>query len=396
MSNKFFISLLISSMLYAQSASEFKNAQMQSFEDANNAFGDYKQSVEEEFESYQTNLQKAYDDYKKEIAIYWEEPLMSTQKRWVAYTKDKKTRTNVDFEEEKIVLQTIASSKEEAKKKLQDALLHAITADTKKAHESDPLEQKLSEVKKPSGVVESEIKSEPILSSVIFEKEPTKEKLITYIDKNTQDKNIQTTDSSKLKNTKIYTLNISLPSDTMIKRSKIYYEEVKTQSQKQNIPLSLVFAIMHSESSFNPRARSHVPAYGLMQIVPKTAGIDTYHFLYKEKKLVSGSYLYDSKNNITMGSAYLHILYYRYLNQIEDPLSRLYCTIAAYNTGAGNVAWAFVRTNNTKNAALVINNLTPEQVYNKLLKDLKYDEPKTYLKKVTQRVNSYRKVYGLL
>jgi len=383
-------------MLYAQSASEFKNAQMQSFEDANNAFGDYKQSVEEEFESYQTNLQKAYDDYKKEIAIYWEEPLMSTQKRWVAYTKDKKTRTNVDFEEEKIVLQTIASSKEEAKKKLQDALLHAITADTKKAHESDPLEQKLSEVKKPSGVVESEIKSEPILSSVIFEKEPTKEKLITYIDKNTQDKNIQTTDSSKLKNTKIYTLNISLPSDTMIKRSKIYYEEVKTQSQKQNIPLSLVFAIMHSESSFNPRARSHVPAYGLMQIVPKTAGIDTYHFLYKEKKLVSGSYLYDSKNNITMGSAYLHILYYRYLNQIEDPLSRLYCTIAAYNTGAGNVAWAFVRTNNTKNAALVINNLTPEQVYNKLLKDLKYDEPKTYLKKVTQRVNSYRKVYGLL
>lgn len=393
MSNKFFISLFISSILFAQSASEFKNTQMQGFEDSKKAFRGYRQGIDDEFETYQKNLQKAYNDYEKEISVYWEEPLMSTQKRWVAYTKDKKTRTNVDFEEEKIVLQTIASSKEEAKKKLQDALLHVITADTKKAHESDPLEQKLSEIKKPSGVVESEIKPEPILSSVIFEKEPTKEKLITYVDKNTQDKNIQAEDSKKLKNIKIYTLNVSLPSDAMLKRSKIYYEEVKAQSQKQNIPLSLVFAIMHSESSFNPRARSHVPAYGLMQIVPKTAGIDTYHFLYKEKKLVSGSYLYDSKNNITMGSAYLHILYYRYLNQIEDPLSRLYCTIAAYNTGAGNVAWAFVKTNDTKSAARIINTMTPEQVYDRLLRDLKYDEPKAYLKKVTQRVSAYRKVY---
>jgi membrane-bound lytic murein transglycosylase C len=393
MSNKFFISLLISSMLFAQSASEFKNAQMQGFKDAKNAFGSYKKSVDDEFETYQKNLQKAYNEYVKDIGVYWEEPLMSTQKKWVAYSKDKKTRTNVDFEEEKITLQTIASSKEEAKQKLQDALLHVITADTKKAHESDPLEQKLSEVKKPSGVIESEIKPEPILSSVIFEKEPTKENLITYVDENTQDENIQAEDLNKLKNAKIYTLNLSLPDDTMLKRSKIYYEEVKAQSQKQNIPLSLVFAIIHSESSFNPRARSHVPAYGLMQIVPITAGIDTYHFLYKEKKLVSGSYLYDSKNNITMGSAYLHILYYRYLNQIEDPLSRLYCTIAAYNTGAGNVAWAFVKTNDTKSAARIINTMTPEQVYDTLLRDLKYDEPKAYLKKVTQRVSSYRKVY---
>lgn len=394
MSNKVFIYLLISPLLFAQSASEFKNAQMQGFKNTKNAFKEYQQSIDNEFYTYQKNLQKAYDEYVKEVALYWEEPLMSTQKKWIAYSQDKKTRTNVDFENETIVIQTIALSKDEAKKKLQDALLHVVTADTKKAHESDPLEQKLSEVKKPSGVVESEIKSEPILSSVIFEENPTKEKLITYVDKNTQDKNIQAADSEKLKNAKIYTLNISLPSDTMIKRSKIYYDEVKAQSQRQNIPLSLVFAIIHSESSFNPRARSHVPAYGLMQIVPKTAGVDTYNFLYKEKRLVSGSYLYDSKNNITMGSAYLHILYYRYLSDIKNPLSRLYCTIAAYNTGAGNVAWAFVKTNNIKSAAHIINTLTPEQVYNRLLRDLKYDEPKAYLKKVTQRVGSYSKLYG--
>ena len=152
---------------------------------------------------------------------------------------------------------------------------------------------------------------------------------------------------------------------------------------------------MHSESSFNPRARSHIPAYGLMQIVPRSAGIDTYRYLYKKKKLVSGSYLYNSTNNITMGSAYLHILYYRYLRKIKNPDSRLFCTIAAYNTGAGNIAWAFTKTHNINKAAPLINKLTPDEVQAKLLKDLKYDEPKHYLKKVSKRMSSYHKVYGL-
>jgi membrane-bound lytic murein transglycosylase C len=130
-----------------------------------------------------------------------------------------------------------------------------------------------------------------------------------------------------------------------------------------------------------------------MQIVPRTAGIDTYKYLYHKKRLVSGSYLYNSKNNITMGSAYLHILYYRYLKHIKNPVSRLYCTIAAYNTGAGNIAWAFTRKYNMKKAAPHINKLTPKQVYNKLLKDLRYDEPKHYLKRVSSRMVAYNKIY---
>jgi len=96
-----------------------------------------------------------------------------------------------------------------------------------------------------------------------------------------------------------------------------------------------------------------------------------------------------------MGSAYLHILYYRYLKDIKDPTSRLYCTIAAYNTGAGNIAWAFTKTNNMKKAAPLINKKKPEEVYNKLLKDLKYDEPKHYLKRVNSRMSSYHKLYGI-
>src|SRR5690606_40897703 len=46
-------------------------------------------------------------------------------------------------------------------------------------------------------------------------------------------------------------------------------------------------------------------------------------------------------DNIKFGSAYLSILDSTYLAGIKHPTSRLYCAIAAYNTGAGNVASVF-------------------------------------------------------
>ena len=131
-----------------------------------------------------------------------------------------------------------------------------------------------------------------------------------------------------------------------------------------------------------------------MQIVPKTAGIDAYNFLYKKKKLVTGQYLYDSTQNITMGTAYLHILYFKYLRKIKDPKSRMYCTIAAYNTGSGNIAWAFTKKYNMNNAAPLINEMSAEQVYKKLRKDLRWPEAQNYLKKVSTRMTSYHKIYG--
>mgnify|MGYP000229736931 CR=1 FL=1 len=84
-----------------------------------------------------------------------------------------------------------------------------------------------------------------------------------------------------------------------------------------------------------------------------------------------------------------------YLKKIKNPESRLYCTIAAYNTGAGNIAWAFTRRNNVSMAAYKINAMEPEQVYNHLLSNLKYDEPKHYLKRVRTRMGSYKKAYKL-
>ncbi|MFT7002895.1 MAG: membrane-bound lytic murein transglycosylase C [Sulfurimonas sp.] len=384
----------IVSVLVAQSAEDFKNQQMQNFNQDKKQFTAYKKSQEENFNTYQEEQDKAFKDYKKEIGVFWQDPKTSTKKTWVSYTDDKKTRTDVDFEKETITVETIALSQEEAKEKLKIALAKVVTVDTKTVQETDPLEKKLQKIKKPFGVLSDDVKSEPILSTIIFKNKATKANVKAYVNKHVQKDNIKATNSEKINNAKVYSLNISLPKDTMIKRSKVYYDEVKKQASKQNLPMSLVFSVMHTESSFNPRARSHVPAYGLMQIVPRTAGIDSYRYLYNKQKLVSGSYLYNSTNNIKMGAAYLHILYYKYLKDIKNPDSRLYCTIAAYNTGAGNIAWAFTKKYNMKLAAPLINARSPKEVYNKLLRDLRYDEPKNYLKKVSKRMSSYYKLYG--
>jgi len=70
----------------------------------------------------------------------------------------------------------------------------------------------------------------------------------------------------------------------------------------------------------------------------------------------------------------------------------LYCTIAAYNTGAGNVAKTFIGNRNINKAAITINKLTPKQVYTKLMSNLPYNETKKYLKKVNDRVAAYNKL----
>lgn len=164
---------------------------------------------------------------------------------------------------------------------------------------------------------------------------------------------------------------------------------IQREAARHEAPTSLVLAIIQNESAFNPRATSHIPAYGLMQIVPRSAGLDAYDFVHGMMRLLGPEYLYDPENNLELGTAYLWILDGRYLAAIEDPQSREYCVIAAYNTGSGNVARAFTGTTSVRRAAPIINALRPEQVYARLERDLPYEETRRYLRKVTEARANY-------
>jgi membrane-bound lytic murein transglycosylase C len=86
------------------------------------------------------------------------------------------------------------------------------------------------------------------------------------------------------------------------------------------------------------------------------------------------------------------MLNFKYLNSIKDPQSRLYCSIAAYNTGAGNVARSFIGSTNILKASHKINAMDSSDVYKHLMRHLPYNETKRYL----QHVNERRFIYSKL
>ncbi|TLS73219.1 DUF3393 domain-containing protein [Aliarcobacter thereius] len=396
--------LISSTILYAEISNNYEKTKNEFIEKQNNfnlekkqtlnKHNSYKEEALRDFENYKKAQQKIFDDFKNNISKLWENPKMPSAKSLINYTNDRKTRGEINFENEEIIVETIASSYDEAVKNLRKELNILVSIDTKEFNKIDPFEKELSSIKKSNKIIDSSFKNESILSDAIFGKKPSKKELNSFSNSNINNKSIKVHNSPKIPNQKVYSVIVPMPNQTMINKSKEYEKEVTKQGKIRSIPRSLIFAVIHSESAYNPKARSHIPAFGLMQIVPSSAGKDVYEFLYNEEKLVSDNYLYNSTNNITMGTAYLHMLYFKYLSKIKDKESRLYCAIAAYNTGAGNVAKAFSKTTNISKAAQIINKMSSKDVYNHLLKNLPYDETKGYLEKVTSRMYSYEEIYN--
>lgn len=172
-------------------------------------------------------------------------------------------------------------------------------------------------------------------------------------------------------------------------RAERFRPFVADYARRHNVDPALVFAVIHTESCFNPRARSAAPAFGLMQLVPSSGARDAYRYVFKRDALVDSAYLYDPERNIELGTAYLYLLDAQHLRAVRDPLSRRHCIIAAYNTGAGNVSRAFVENRSVQAAAREINAMRPAEVYAQLCSNLPYPETRDYVKRVTDRIPLY-------
>ena len=177
-------------------------------------------------------------------------------------------------------------------------------------------------------------------------------------------------------------------------RARLYQPLVVTHAEKYDLDPALIMAMIHTESAFNPKARSNASAYGLMQLVPQTAGREAYFRIYGQQRTLTPEYLFDPDNNIALGTAYLHILSSRYLGAITDPLSRIYCTVAAYNAGPASVGLAFIPEPSIKQAAPVINRLKPSEVYKRLVEALPSIESRNYLRDVVKRFRRYSNGYA--
>ncbi len=161
-----------------------------------------------------------------------------------------------------------------------------------------------------------------------------------------------------------------------------YQPLVERYARAYGVSSNLVLAIIKTESNFNPFAVSPAPAYGLMQLVPQTGGRDAYRRVHGHDAVPGPDLLFDARSNIQLGTAYLSLIESDYLDGIANPVSREYCAIAAYNTGAGNVLRTF--SSDRGRAVRIINSMTPPQVYARLRGRLQSAEARRYLVKVLQ------------
>jgi membrane-bound lytic murein transglycosylase C len=165
------------------------------------------------------------------------------------------------------------------------------------------------------------------------------------------------------------------------KQAEKYRPQVNRAAEQYKVSPSLIFAIMRTESNFNPFAVSGAPAYGLMQLVPTSGGREAYRRAKGSDTTPSKEYLFDADNNIELGSALLNVLLYKQFEDVENAVSREYCIIAAYNTGLKNVLKTFSK--DVVAAINQINGMEPPAVYEKLRRDLPYQETRDYMVKVT-------------
>ena len=109
--------------------------------------------------------------------------------------------------------------------------------------------------------------------------------------------------------------------------AKALATQLVKSAKHYNISSSMILAVIHAESSFQFKARSHKGAVGLMQLLPSTA-----KYIAKREK-ISGYHsrkdLHNPTLNLELGIAYLAYLKAKFPNSIHY--------VAAYNLGPTTV-----------------------------------------------------------
>jgi soluble lytic murein transglycosylase-like protein len=105
------------------------------------------------------------------------------------------------------------------------------------------------------------------------------------------------------------------------RRAQRYSSFVKRAAKTYSLPEALIWAVMRTESAFDPTVVSHKGAQGLMQLLPKTA------------KAMGVKDSFDPEENIMGGARYLRLL----ANRFDGDTVKM---IAGYHAGGGAVSAA--------------------------------------------------------
>ncbi len=299
---------------------------------------------------------------------------VASKKKYVKYTNHYQSKVQVDFELGIIKIETIA--KKDPISYLKQAIIMALLTS------ENPANTDIFSDKEPI------LTGKPYLLNQVLDQDQQAiafkwraKRFADYLLKTQLKK-------QRVENQLIHYVEINMVSKHSQLRKNKYSSYVLSAANRYQIAPELIYAVIETESSFNPFAVSSSNAYGLMQIIPKTAGKDVYQRILKKPGMPRKNVLFTPKDNINIGTAYLHLLEQQYLKKINNAKSRHFAMISAYNGGAGNVFKTFSR--NRDHAPKVINKLVSQQVYRKLTQQHPRAESRRYLEKVTAAEKRYR------
>jgi membrane-bound lytic murein transglycosylase C len=314
---------------------------------------------------------------KREIEQKWNRAVRSTRKEWVDYSPGYDARSIVDFEKGVVEVAALVPVPKGQALKPGEAAAAAgaeiakqfarVLSEQGQAGRPVMAGQVATKAGRPVGRQNAEafVRKE-VLPSVVVDGSPTESR-------------------DGLTRVKV-TATVKMTPDHLKKRAQQYLDVVRANAKRQRLDPRLVLAVIHTESYFNPKAQSPVPAYGLMQLVPRAAARDAYNYLYQDDRVLDPEYLTDPAHNVELGAAYLRILMSQIFSEIPEGEKRNYLVICAYNWGPGNIRNKVVSRHRVKD-------LSEAQLF-LLLTESTPEETRNYLKRVTERRALYEELVG--
>lgn len=363
-----FASLAVVQNTFAGEKFELNKAEMLA------SFDKSKQMTIDDFEKSKLEYVTKFNAVKQELAKIWDTPELTNKTTWVQYSKDNTVKRAVNFETGKVTVEVAGNNLNQAQidSAVKNQLTELQTETTADAYQKD----KVLSNQKPNKLVANN-------------------KMLPDVNVEALTNSAQTSSFKQNNGLTITRVSMTYPKNNIAKKGLIYLPSVMKKSSKWDIEPDLILAIMHTESHFNPMAQSHIPAYGLMQVVPTSAGRDVTKRYLGEEKLLPAEILFNPEFNIDIGTGYLNILQAHYLRKVNDLEIRTYLAISAYNGGIGAVARHFTGKTSLSALAKKANTLDADFVYNSLVNDFPAAETRNYLKKVYTKKMFYKKILAV-
>ncbi len=370
-----------------QQFEEFKKAQKSGVQEQDFAYLKFRAEETARFRKFYEEERQRFREYVAGIQRVWgkEKADTGSTKRYVGYDNDFKGRRSVDFEKGEARIEVLidpsdASDPAKVKKAVETEIVKMIGD----KGIDDPLASKSGAPPLAAPILANQVQTGGG-KSVTPENAPQFASEIAL--GSTVHREVVTGSDGKKR------VNVSatfpLVPDHVKQRATEFKSMIQKESKRFSLDPRLVFATVHTESYFNPKARSGAPAYGLMQLVPTSGARSAYLYVYKVDKLLTPDYLYQPKNNVELGAGLLNLMMTKDFKDIRDERSRVYCAIAGYNTGPGGVARAFAGKRDIPKAVAIVNQMTPEQVFEHLRTRLAFEETRKYIVTVTDKMKLY-------